>query len=84
VVLGDLNDGPGMDYFEEKFLSHNVTDIIVGSAFAPEQISPTLSTTCRPKRATPPCSRTSCAPELKRLLLDHILLPRADPRRRPA
>jgi endonuclease/exonuclease/phosphatase family metal-dependent hydrolase len=38
IVLGDLNDGPGMDYFEEKFLSHNVTDIIVGSAFAPEWI----------------------------------------------
>lgn len=36
VVLGDLNDGPGLDYFEELYLSHNVTDILVGSAFQPE------------------------------------------------
>lgn len=34
VVLGDLNDGPGLDYFEELYLTHNVTDILVGSAFA--------------------------------------------------
>src|SRR6266540_877258 len=36
VVLGDLNDGPGLDYFEEIYLSHNVTDIMIGSAFEPE------------------------------------------------
>jgi endonuclease/exonuclease/phosphatase family metal-dependent hydrolase len=38
IVVGDLNDGPGMDYFEEKYLAHNVTDILVGSAFEPERI----------------------------------------------
>jgi endonuclease/exonuclease/phosphatase family metal-dependent hydrolase len=36
IVMGDLNDGPGRDYFEELYLTHNVTDIIVGSAFEPE------------------------------------------------
>ena len=36
IVLGDLNDGPGLDYFEERYLTHNVTDIVVGSAFRPE------------------------------------------------
>jgi endonuclease/exonuclease/phosphatase family metal-dependent hydrolase len=36
LVLGDLNDGPGLDYFEELYLAHNVTDILVGSAFEPE------------------------------------------------
>ena len=35
IVLGDLNDGPGQDYFEEKYLAHNVTDILVGSAYQP-------------------------------------------------
>lgn len=38
LVLGDLNDGPGLDYFERNYLAHNVTDILVGSAFAPEWI----------------------------------------------
>jgi hypothetical protein len=27
IVLGDLNDGPGLDYFEELYLSHNVNPI---------------------------------------------------------
>jgi endonuclease/exonuclease/phosphatase family metal-dependent hydrolase len=38
IVMGDLNDGPGRDYFEEKYLAHNVTDILVGSPFDPELI----------------------------------------------
>lgn len=38
VVLGDLNDGPGMDYFEEKYLTHNMVDILAGSVFEPELI----------------------------------------------
>jgi endonuclease/exonuclease/phosphatase family metal-dependent hydrolase len=38
VITGDLNDGPGLDYFEENYLTHNVTDILVGSAFKPEQL----------------------------------------------
>jgi endonuclease/exonuclease/phosphatase family metal-dependent hydrolase len=37
IVLGDLNDGPGLDYFEERYITHNVTDIL-GSAFAPERV----------------------------------------------
>ncbi|TYB61359.1 endonuclease [Nonomuraea sp. PA05] len=38
VVLGDLNDGPGQDYFEEFYLAHNVTDILVGSPYEPERL----------------------------------------------
>lgn len=38
IVLGDLNDGPGLDYFEKRYLAHSVTDIILGSAFQPEWI----------------------------------------------
>jgi endonuclease/exonuclease/phosphatase family metal-dependent hydrolase len=38
IILGDLNDGPGRDYFEEFYLTHNVTDLLVGSAFEPERV----------------------------------------------
>ena len=35
VVTGDFNDGPGIDYFERNYLTHNVTDILLGSSFYP-------------------------------------------------
>lgn len=38
VVAGDFNDGPGIDYFEKRYLTHNVTDIILGSVFHPENL----------------------------------------------
>ncbi len=36
IVMGDMNDGPGLDYFESTFLTHNVIDILFGSQFKPE------------------------------------------------
>lgn len=36
IVTGDLNDGPGMDHFEQRYLTHNVIDILLGTAFSPE------------------------------------------------
>jgi endonuclease/exonuclease/phosphatase family metal-dependent hydrolase len=76
IILGDLNDGPGMDYFEENFLTHNVTDILVGSAFEPEWIFH------HAQHDLPPAQRfTAIFDEFvptpvpnKHLLLDHILL----------
>jgi hypothetical protein len=38
AVTGDFNDGPGMDYFEQHYLTHNVTDIILGSTFFPDRM----------------------------------------------
>lgn len=38
IVLGDLNDGPGLDYFEKRYLAHNITDVILGTAFQPEWV----------------------------------------------
>lgn len=35
VVTGDFNDGPGIDYFERHYLTHNVTDILLGSTYYP-------------------------------------------------
>jgi hypothetical protein len=37
IVTGDLNDGPGADFFEEKFLTHSVVDRIFGSVFYPDR-----------------------------------------------
>jgi len=34
IVAGDFNDGPGIDYFE-KYLTHNATDILLGSTYYP-------------------------------------------------
>jgi hypothetical protein len=33
IVAGDLNDGPGADFFEENFLTHSVVDRVFGSIF---------------------------------------------------
>jgi len=35
IVTGDCNDGPGADYFEKRYLTHNVTDILLGSTYYP-------------------------------------------------
>jgi len=37
IVTGDLNDGPGADFFEETFLTHSVVDRVFGSMFYPER-----------------------------------------------
>ena len=75
IVLGDLNDGPGLDYFEERYLTHNVTDILVGSAFAPELIfAHAQHDVVASKRYTAVFEDFVPTPEVKRLLLDHILL----------
>lgn len=38
IVLGDLNDGPGQDLFEQRYLAHNVTDLLIGSPYHPETL----------------------------------------------
>ena len=38
IVTGDLNDGPGADYFERLYLTHNVAGMIAGSPFAPQRM----------------------------------------------
>jgi endonuclease/exonuclease/phosphatase family metal-dependent hydrolase len=75
IVLGDLNDGPGQDYFEERYLAHNVTDIVVGSPYRPERLFN------HAQADVPEADRYSAVFDdfvteepNKRLLLDHILL----------
>ena len=35
LLVGDLNDGPGFDYFERRYLTHGITDIVFGSILRP-------------------------------------------------
>src|SRR5262249_20370212 len=75
VLLGDLNDGPGLDYFEENYLAHNVTDILVGSAFEPELLfQHAQHDVQRPQRFTAVFDDFVENVIGKKLLLDHILL----------
>ena len=36
VVCGDCNDGPGNDYFERHYLTHNLVAALGGNAFVPQ------------------------------------------------
>jgi hypothetical protein len=75
LVLGDLNDGPGLDYFEQYYLSHNVTDILVGSAFQPEWLfAHAQHDVPQADRYTAVFDDFVTAEKNKHVLLDHILL----------
>jgi hypothetical protein len=75
AVLGDFNDGPGLDYFEELYLTHNVTDIIVGSTFHPERLfTHTQHDVAAAQRYTAIFEDFVPTRQVRRLLLDHILL----------
>jgi hypothetical protein len=75
VVAGDLNDGPGLDYFELRYLTHNVIDLILGSTFDYEMLFRHAFVS-----AVPAADRYTCEfydfveGVQKRLLLDHIAL----------
>jgi endonuclease/exonuclease/phosphatase family metal-dependent hydrolase len=75
IVLGDLNDGPGLDYFEELYLSHNVTDIMIGSAFQPEWLfTHAQHDVPDDQRYTAVFDDYVTEEKDKHVLLDHILL----------
>ncbi|HEU5253077.1 MAG TPA: endonuclease/exonuclease/phosphatase family protein [Solirubrobacterales bacterium] len=75
IVLGDLNDGPGLDYFEDLYLTHNVTDIIAGSVFAPElAFAHAQHDVPADKRFTAEFEDFVPEPAMKRLLLDHVMV----------
>lgn len=38
VVTGDFNDGPGLDYFEKHYLTHNVASMVAGGPFQPARM----------------------------------------------
>lgn len=74
VVLGDMNDGPGRDFFEQKYLTHNLTDIILGSTFYPERMfTHALGDVSGADRFTAIFDDFVTDENNKKLLLDHIL-----------
>ena len=38
IVAGDLNDGPGVDFFEQYYLIHNVVAVVSGNPFNPRRM----------------------------------------------
>lgn len=75
VVMGDFNDGPGTDYFEKRYLTHNVTDILLGSGFDPEGMFTHAQHDVQPsERFTAVFDDFVERDPDKHLLLDHILL----------
>ena len=38
AVLGDMNDGPGVDFFEARYLINNVVAIVAGNPFNPRRM----------------------------------------------
>jgi endonuclease/exonuclease/phosphatase family metal-dependent hydrolase len=75
VVLGDLNDGPGRDLFEQHYLAHNVTDLLVGSAYRPETLfAHALADVPADLRYSAVFDDFVTDEPGKRLLLDHIIV----------
>jgi endonuclease/exonuclease/phosphatase family metal-dependent hydrolase len=75
LVMGDLNDGPGTDYFEQNYLAHNCLDILVGSAFEPEtNFNAALHDVPVATRYTAVFDDYVEGVANKHLLLDHVLL----------
>ncbi|MEU7743986.1 endonuclease/exonuclease/phosphatase family protein [Nonomuraea sp. NPDC049158] len=75
IVLGDLNDGPGQDYFEELYLAHNVTDILVGSPYRPERLfGHAQADVAEGKRYSAVFDDFVTNEPHRHMLLDHILL----------
>jgi len=76
VVTGDLNDGPGHDFFEREYLSHNVTDILLGSTYCPRLLfkHSFLDRVPLDKRYTAIFDDFIDEIPNRRILLDHILV----------
>lgn len=76
IVTGDLNDGPGADHFEQNYLTHNLTDILVGSTYRPaQQFQHTfLQAVPQIERYTAKFDDFITGEVNKSLVLDHILV----------
>jgi endonuclease/exonuclease/phosphatase family metal-dependent hydrolase len=76
IVTGDFNDGPGIDYFEKRYLTHNVTDILIGSTYYPNNLfsHAFLERVPESKRYTAIFDDYIDGIKGRRLLLDHILV----------
>ncbi len=76
IVTGDCNDGPGADYFEKRYLTHNVTDILLGSSYYPafQFEHAFMHRLSRTQRYTAMFDDFVTGERDKLLVLDHILV----------
>ena len=76
VVTGDLNDGPGLDYFERHYLTHNVTGLISGSPFQPRRMLRHAFVDLMPKEGNYTAIFDDFVDDVKdrKVLLDHIFV----------
>ena len=76
VVTGDFNDGPGADFFERSYLTHNVADIVLGSVFYPSLIfsHPIMERVATPALFTARFDDFIDQVQDRPLLLDHLLV----------
>lgn len=76
VVTGDFNDGPGIDHFEKYYLTHNVTDILLGRTFYPNLLfkHAFLEKVPEEQRYTAIFDDFIDNIQERQLLLDHILV----------
>ena len=77
VVMGDVNDGPGMDFYEQRY-GRSALEIILGDLFEPERI---LRTMCgRPRwgeygwRPSSARFRDRITEEYVNVLIDYVLV----------
>ena len=73
LLAGDLNDGPGFDFFERRYLTHSVVDLAFGSVLLPEgRLSQPLIQPGQPRPASAFFDDFVEGVQDKPLLLDHI------------
>ncbi|ESA35168.1 endonuclease exonuclease phosphatase family protein [Leptolyngbya sp. Heron Island J] len=73
LLAGDLNDGPGFEFFERRYLTHSVVDLVFGSVLLPEgQLAHPLIHPGQPLPASAFFDDFVEGIQNKPLLLDHI------------
>jgi hypothetical protein len=73
LLAGDLNDGPGFDFFERRYLTHSVVDLIFGSVLLPDgRLTQPLIQLGQPRPASAFFDDFVEGVQNKPLLLDHI------------
>ncbi|WP_455278753.1 endonuclease/exonuclease/phosphatase family protein [[Eubacterium] cellulosolvens] len=73
IVMGDLNDGPGRDQFEEQFMLQNLVDVIQGTLLNPEYNVYHVLETYYSNKGVYTLEFVEETGEKKRELLDHIM-----------
>lgn len=73
LLAGDLNDGPGFDFFERQYITHSVVDITFGSVLLPEgRLTQPLIQAGQPRPVSAFFDDFVEGIQNKPLLLDHI------------